>query len=63
MSRLGSLFPQFLMNENRLREELIDFQVTDSKDLSQEPRIDRFWGLVGKNDSFTELARHEKTLM
>lgn len=63
VSRLGALFPQFLMNEDRLREELIDFQVTDSKDLPQEPRIDRFWGLVGKNDSFTELARLAKTLL
>ena len=63
VSRLAALFPQFLMNEDRLREELIDFQVTDSRDLPQEQRIDRFWGLIGKNDSFTELARLAKILL
>jgi len=32
-TRLVALFPQLNLNVHRLREELIDYQVTDSKHL------------------------------
>lgn len=51
------------LNEDRLREELIDYQVTDSKHLPQEDRIDRFWGLLGKDMRFSELTRLMKALL
>lgn len=37
--------------------------VTDSKRLPQEDRIDRFWGLVGKDLRFSELTRLMKALL
>ncbi|XP_047210663.1 uncharacterized protein LOC124861183 [Girardinichthys multiradiatus] len=57
VARLGALFPQLSLSEDRLREELIDYQVTDSKHLPQEDKTDRFWGLVGKDVRFSELPR------
>lgn len=51
------------LNEDRLREELIDYQVTDSKHLPQEDRIDRFWGILGKDMRFSELTRLIKALL
>ncbi|CAM4735805.1 unnamed protein product [Leuciscus chuanchicus] len=46
VERLGALFPQLRLKEDKMREEFTDYQVTDSKQLPQEERIDRFWGLV-----------------
>ncbi|KAL6476210.1 hypothetical protein MHYP_G00147090 [Metynnis hypsauchen] len=63
VERLGALFPQLHLSEDRLREELIDYQVTDSKQLPQEDKIDRFWGLVGKDVRFSELPRLMKALL
>ncbi|XP_031149471.1 uncharacterized protein LOC116045763 [Sander lucioperca] len=45
VERLGAL----RLKEDKMREEFKDYQVTDSKQLPQEDRIDRFWGLVGKD--------------
>ncbi|XP_047210415.1 uncharacterized protein LOC124860864 [Girardinichthys multiradiatus] len=63
VARLGALFPQLSLSEDRLREELIDYQVTDSKHLPQEDKTDRFWGLVGKDVRFSELPRLMKALL
>ncbi|XP_047206297.1 uncharacterized protein LOC124858342 [Girardinichthys multiradiatus] len=63
VARLGALFPQLILSEDRLREELIDYQVTDSKHLPQEDKTDRFWGLVGKDVRFSELPRLMKALL
>lgn len=57
VERLGALFPQLNFNEDRLREELIEYQITDSVQLPQEDKIDRFWGLVGNDVRFSELPR------
>ncbi len=46
-----------------MREEFTDYQVTDSKQLPQEDRIDRFWGLVGKDMRFSELPKLMKALL
>lgn len=63
VTRLVALFPQLSLNEDRLREEFIDYQVTDSKHLPQEGRIDRFWDLLGKDVRFRELTRLMKALL
>ncbi|XP_070408565.1 uncharacterized protein [Nothobranchius furzeri] len=63
VERLGAMFPQLSLSEDRLREELIDYQVTDSKQLPQEDNIDRFWGLLGKDVRFSELPRLMKALL
>ncbi|MED6237163.1 hypothetical protein ATANTOWER_019952 [Ataeniobius toweri] len=62
VARLGALFPQLSLNEDRLREELFDYQVTDSKHLPEEDKTYRFWGLVGKDVRFGELPRLMKAL-
>jgi hypothetical protein len=63
VSRLGCLFPQLGLDPDQLREELTDYQVADSKELPQEQRVDRFWGLVGKDKRFSQLARLMKALL
>ncbi|XP_054601663.1 uncharacterized protein [Nothobranchius furzeri] len=63
VERLWAMFPQLSLSEDRLREELIDYQVTDSKQLPQEDNIDRFWGLLGKDVRFSELPRLMKALL
>lgn len=63
MERLGALFPQLGLSEDRLREELTEYQVTDRQELPQEDQIDRFWGLVGKDARFIELAKLMKGLL
>ncbi|KAL6459468.1 hypothetical protein MHYP_G00329400 [Metynnis hypsauchen] len=63
VERLGALFPQLHLSEDRLREELIDYQVIDSKQLPQEDKIDRYWGLVEKDVRFSELPRLMKALL
>ncbi|XP_060124937.1 uncharacterized protein LOC118080162 isoform X1 [Zootoca vivipara] len=63
VERLVALLPQLNLNEDRLREELIDYQLTDSKQLPQEEKIDRFWGLLGKDVRFRELPRLMKALL
>lgn len=51
------------LKEDKMREEFTDYQVTDSKQLPQEDRIDRFWGLVGKDMRFSELPKLMKALL
>uniref|UniRef100_A0A1A8J949 DNA (Cytosine-5-)-methyltransferase 3 beta n=1 Tax=Nothobranchius kuhntae TaxID=321403 RepID=A0A1A8J949_NOTKU len=63
VERLGAMLPQLSSSEDRLREELVDYQVTDSKQLPQEDNIDRFWGLLGKDVRFSELPRLTKALL
>ncbi|XDV29591.1 hypothetical protein PO909_032694 [Leuciscus waleckii] len=63
VERLGALFPQLRLKEDKMREEFTDYQVTDSKQLPQEERIDRFWGLVGKDMRFSELPKLMKALL
>lgn len=63
MERLGALFPQLGLSEDRLREELTEYQVTDRQELPQEDQIDRFWSLVGKDARFIELAKLMKGLL
>lgn len=63
VSRLAALFPQFGFDDDKLREQLIDYQVMDSAELPQEKQVDRFWGLIGKQERFSELARLSKTLL
>ena len=63
VERLGALFPQLRVKEDKMRKEVTDYQVTDSKQLSQEDRIDRFWGLVGKDMRFSELSKLMKALL
>ncbi|XP_060125518.1 uncharacterized protein LOC118081198 [Zootoca vivipara] len=60
---LVALLPQLSLNEDRLREELLDYQLTDTKQLPQEEKIDRFWGLLGKDVRFRELSRLMKALL
>ncbi|XP_060125482.1 uncharacterized protein LOC118081165 isoform X3 [Zootoca vivipara] len=60
---LVALLPQLSLNEDRLREELLDYQLTDTKQLPQEEKIDRFWGLLGKDVRFRELPRLMKALL
>ncbi|KAI2643002.1 Sialoadhesin [Labeo rohita] len=55
MERLGALFPQLRLKEDKMREEFTDYQVTDSKQLPQEDRIDRFWGLLHYFLNFSQL--------
>ena len=62
-NRLGCLFPQLRLDTDKLREELTDYQVADSKELPQEQRVDRLWGLVGKDERFSQLARLMKALL
>ena len=62
-NRLGCLFPPLRLDSDKLREELTDYQVADSKELPQEQRVDRFWGLVGKDERFSQLARLMKALL
>lgn len=60
------MFPQLRLDPNKLREEFTDYQVTDSKELIQEERVDRFWGLVGKSETetrFSQLASLMKALL
>ncbi|KAF7198990.1 transcript variant X6 [Nothobranchius furzeri] len=63
VERLGAMLPQMSLSEDRVREELIDYQVTDSKQLPQEDNIDRFWGLLGKDVRFSELPRLMQALL
>lgn len=63
MSRLSALFPQFGFDEDKLREQLIDYQLMDSAEVAQEKKVDRFWGLIGKQERFRELARLSKMLL
>ncbi|XP_033028453.1 uncharacterized protein LOC117060345 [Lacerta agilis] len=60
---LVALLPQLSFNEDKLREELIDYQLTENKQLPQEGKIDRFWGLLGKDVRFSELPRLMKALL
>ena len=60
---LRALFPQLRLKEDKIREEFTDYQVTDSKQLPQENRIDRFWGLVGKDMRFSGLPKLIKALL
>ena len=57
------MFPQLRLDTDKLREELTDYQVADSKELPQEQRVDRLWGLVGKDERFSQLARLMKALL
>ena len=57
------MFPQLRLDTDKLREELTDYQVADSKELPQEQRVDRLWGLVGKDERFSQLARLIKALL
>lgn len=57
MVRLGALFPQARLNEER--EELTDYQVKDSGQL----RTDRFWGLVLKDLRISELTKLMRVLI
>lgn len=59
------MFPQLKFEDpDKLRGEFTDYQVTDSKKLPQEKRVDRFWGLIGRNETrFSELARLMKALL
>ena len=63
VERLEALFPQLILSQDRLREELIGCHVTSSNQLPQEDKINRFWGLVGKDPRFSELARLMKALL
>ncbi|KAA0722775.1 hypothetical protein E1301_Tti022107 [Triplophysa tibetana] len=63
VERLRALFPQLRLKEDKMREEFIDYQVTDSKELPQEDRIDRFWGMIGKDMRFSELPKFMKALL
>ncbi|XP_034965228.1 uncharacterized protein LOC118082233 isoform X2 [Zootoca vivipara] len=63
VERLVALLPQLSLSEDKLREELTDYQLTDSKQLPQEEKIDRFWGLLGKDVRFSELPRLMKALL
>ena len=53
-NRLGCLFPPLRFDSDKLREELTDYQVADSKELPQEQRVDRFWSRVGKDERFRQ---------
>lgn len=52
VERLGALFPQLGLQSDNLREELVDYQVTDRRELPEGERVDRFWGLLGKDERF-----------
>lgn len=51
------------MQADKLREELVEYQVIVSKDLPQEERVDRIWGLLGKEQRFTNLASLMKAML
>ncbi|XP_060762129.1 uncharacterized protein LOC132871711 [Neoarius graeffei] len=63
VTRLGEMLPQLRLDPDKLREELIDYQVADKKELPQERKVDRFWGLLGKQQCFSEIARLMKALL
>lgn len=66
VTRLGCMFPQLRLDPDILREEFTDYQVKDSKELTQEETVDRVWGLVGKSETetrFSQLTSLMKTLL
>jgi len=54
VSRLGSMLPQLRPDAGKLRQELVDYQVLDSMEMPKEERVDRFWGFLGKDESFSQ---------
>ena len=42
VARLGCMLPQLKLDPDKLREELTDYQVADSKELPQQESVDRF---------------------
>ena len=63
VARLGCMLPQLKLDPEKLREELTHYQVADSKELPQEERVDRFWGLVGKEERFSQLGSLMEALL
>lgn len=54
--------PQLWLDSDKLRGELTDYQVTGSKDVPQEDRVDRFWDLVRTEERLSQVASLMKAL-
>ncbi|XP_061784362.1 uncharacterized protein [Nerophis lumbriciformis] len=60
---LGKSLPQLRLDLDRLREEVVEYQVLGREDLPQEARIDRFWAMLGRDGKFQTLVHLMKALL
>lgn len=60
---LGKSLPQLRLGLDRLREELVEYQVLGREDLLQEARIDRVWAMLGRDGRFQTLVHLMKALL
>lgn len=54
---------QLKVDLDRLREEVVEYQVLSRAELPAEEEIDRFWGAMGKDGRFANLASLMKALL
>lgn len=50
------MFPELRLDADGLREPLVDYQISDRKEIAEEERADRFWGILEKDERTSQLA-------
>lgn len=57
------MFPELRLDADGRREPLVDYQISHRKEIAEEERADRFWGILEKDERTGQLAVLMKAIL